>query len=370
MERLSQSAIASFQSLLQFNSVRELANETGFSAPIAISSIFECDSVTRASIACNNNQEKKKRRISRAEGPSESLKPHNNNNNNNNNNNKKKCQQLKSVTSVQHSRTTTTTTITHAQTSTTAVVDPSTIDEHIVSWDFILKLQDISPDLIKLTKKNGGLRVPKKEQEQLRARAKEFFGTDGTLFNIIYADPPWQYRNRDGFEGQACDEYSTMSHNDICAMPVAGLAADDCYLLMWATGPKMLEAFEVMRAWGFRYVCIFFNWVKVSKKGTARVCMANYTLPASEFCLLGVRGKTQWMKDSKTIQQVMFEPITVHSRKPDESYRRIHHFFRKELPRIELFARRVLPTWHAWGNELPPEIQYPEGLRDIFPLEK
>lgn len=46
-------------------------------------------------------------------------------------------------------------------------------------------------------------------------------------YNIIYADPPWRYEQRK-VQGAAENHYSTMSIDELCAMPVPELAAKDC----------------------------------------------------------------------------------------------------------------------------------------------
>ena len=58
-------------------------------------------------------------------------------------------------------------------------------------------------------------------------------------YNIIYADPPWQYRtySKKGQGRSAESHYPTMSIADIKALPVRSLAAKDCALFMWITFP-------------------------------------------------------------------------------------------------------------------------------------
>ena len=71
-------------------------------------------------------------------------------------------------------------------------------------------------------------------------------------FAIIYADPPWSYRvwSEKGKGRSAENHYSTMSVKDICALPVADIAAKDSALFLWATFPNLPEAFDVIKAWG------------------------------------------------------------------------------------------------------------------------
>ena len=45
-------------------------------------------------------------------------------------------------------------------------------------------------------------------------------------YSIIYADPPWQYQ-RSKVQGAAENHYPTMGIDELCALPVADLAAPD-----------------------------------------------------------------------------------------------------------------------------------------------
>ena len=50
-------------------------------------------------------------------------------------------------------------------------------------------------------------------------------------YPIIYADPPWRYTQK-GLQGAAEHHYPTMSINELCALPVAELAAPDSALFL------------------------------------------------------------------------------------------------------------------------------------------
>lgn len=63
-------------------------------------------------------------------------------------------------------------------------------------------------------------------------------------YGIIYADPPWAYRNKH-CEGGALAHYNTMRLEDICNLPVREIAAQDCVLFLWATYPMLPEALRV-----------------------------------------------------------------------------------------------------------------------------
>ena len=44
-----------------------------------------------------------------------------------------------------------------------------------------------------------------------------------------------------------------MSIDELCALPVADLAATDSALFLWATFPQLPEALRLIREWGFTY---------------------------------------------------------------------------------------------------------------------
>jgi N6-adenosine-specific RNA methylase IME4 len=185
-------------------------------------------------------------------------------------------------------------------------------------------------------------------------------------FPIIYADPAWAYRksplvNR-GTARAVEKEYPTMQPEEICALPVESIAEDDATLFMWATGPKLPLALEVMQAWGFKYRTIAFVWVKLTKTETKPFFgMGFYTRANAEIVLVGTRGKGRRRVDASVPQIVLdiydgpeeeqiATPIRQHSQKPDEVRLRIEQLYAG--PRIELFARDRVRDWTVWGNEI------------------
>lgn len=194
-------------------------------------------------------------------------------------------------------------------------------------------------------------------------------------YNIIYADPPWSYKdkNTNGDRGAAC-KYDTMSLTDIMLMPIDDIASKNCALFMWVTNPLLAEGLATMRAWGFEYKTVAFNWVKLNKKpfglskaGKARekynniievgagefhvpfFGLGHYTRSNSEICIVGVRGKMK--RQSGSVTQEILTPVREHSRKPDEARQKIVELY-GDVPRIELFARQEHNGWDAWGNQL------------------
>jgi N6-adenosine-specific RNA methylase IME4 len=175
-----------------------------------------------------------------------------------------------------------------------------------------------------------------------------------TKYNIIYADPPWGYKDVRGDTkkfGSATSHYRTMSLHDIKNLPVVDLADNNCFLFMWATMPNLREAFHVIHSWGFVYKTCAFTWVKMNKKSdTWHGGFGNYTRPNAELCLLATRGRPRVHNKGK-ISSVLCTRIIGHSIKPPETRDKIVELC-GDLPRVELFARQVVDGWDCWGNEI------------------
>ena len=105
-------------------------------------------------------------------------------------------------------------------------------------------------------------------------------------YNIIYADPPWRYQQKN-LLGAAEHHYSTMSVKDICGLKVEEIAAKDCVLFLWATFPQLPEALRVIKAWGFQYKTVAFVWLKQNKSGKGWFFgLGFWTRGNAEICLL------------------------------------------------------------------------------------
>ena len=173
-------------------------------------------------------------------------------------------------------------------------------------------------------------------------------------YKIIYADPPWSYRDkRDKHKricGGALSHYNTMTLKDICSIPVGSFSEDNCMLFLWATFPNIKEALSVIEAWGFTYKTLGFSWIKTNKRnGKPFFGIGYYTKSNCEVCLIGVRGKP--IKVSNSISSVVISPREGHSKKPDIVRSKIVKLC-GDIPRIELFAREKTPGWDVWGNEV------------------
>lgn len=207
-------------------------------------------------------------------------------------------------------------------------------------------------------------------------------------YSILLADPPWSYGCWSGKSSRTADaHYPLMTTDEICAMrsQVDGWAAENCALFLWVTAPLLADGMRVMDAWGFTYKTFGLVWVKTTKRPaitydqtvalswerarqrirrlpavldqngnirTTHIGMGHYTRANAEIALLGIRGKMRPAR--RDVSQLILAPVRAHSQKPDEQYERIEAMY-PDGPRLELFARRRVPGWDAWGNEAKTE---------------
>ncbi len=184
-------------------------------------------------------------------------------------------------------------------------------------------------------------------------------------YGAILADPPWHFQSwmngrwkGDGkiFTPAKAPEYHTMSVEQIAALPVNDLAADDCVLFCWGIWVMLPKVLEIVEAWGFEYKTCAFNWIKADVKQIemfkqsedGQLGLGYWVRQNSEFCLLATRGKPKRL--NADVRQAIIEPRREHSRKPRGVHERIERLVAG--PYVELFARARRSGWDAWGNEL------------------
>ena len=106
------------------------------------------------------------------------------------------------------------------------------------------------------------------------------------VFEIVYADPPWDYKGQlqhagpgSGDSGGAVRHYPTVTLEDLKTLPVARIAAQDSLLFLWATNPHLDQAIDLGKAWGFDWATVAFVWDK------RKTNPGFYTLSQCELCL-------------------------------------------------------------------------------------
>ena len=169
-------------------------------------------------------------------------------------------------------------------------------------------------------------------------------------YQIIYADPPWSYRDKASAGNRGASfKYDVQDHKWICGLPVENISDDNCVLVLWSTMPQLPNVFEVIKEWGFVYKTCAFTWVKRNKLQLSWFMgMGNWTRANSELCLLATKGKPK--RVSAAVHSVVDTPIEKHSKKPDVVKDRIVQLC-GDLSRIELFASQISLGWDYWGIE-------------------
>lgn len=185
-------------------------------------------------------------------------------------------------------------------------------------------------------------------------------------FDIIYADPPWDYNGKMQFDksgraenfdvskkifiSSANFKYPTLKTPEIMKIPIHEIAKDDCLLFMWATSPHLEQAIELGKAWDFEYRTVAFIWDKMNHNP------GQYTLSNCELCLVFKRGRIPSPRGARNIQQLVKSPRGRHSEKPKEVLAGIEKMFPTQN-RIELFARKKPKGWSVWGLDVREEYE-------------
>lgn len=185
-------------------------------------------------------------------------------------------------------------------------------------------------------------------------------------YGLIYADPAWEFvlHSKKGEKKSPQAHYDCMSKAELEDMrdDVLFATGPNCFLVMWATFPMLLDAISLMKVWGFEYVT-GGAWQKVTKHGKKAFGTGYVLRGSSELFLIGKFGAPK-VKNKKTRGSLvtgdvpddlrlmgvsLFGPLRENSRKPDEMYPVIEELF--EGPYLELFARSKRQGWDSWGNQ-------------------
>jgi N6-adenosine-specific RNA methylase IME4 len=190
-------------------------------------------------------------------------------------------------------------------------------------------------------------------------------------YPVLLVDWPWRYKNVktggsmtsgsfDAYKA-AADGQATLHVDEafrLCA-PIQQVTAGSSVLLFWATKPLLLDALDVVRAWGYRYKT-FIGWDK------ARYGLGFWFRGQEEILIVGLRGDVKAFRSGMRDVQLggeddwsigledpgglgallksealIMEKRGAHSRKPDWQYD-VADIACRALrgPCLELFARR------------------------------
>ena len=181
-------------------------------------------------------------------------------------------------------------------------------------------------------------------------------------YDIIYADPPWDYNGKMQFDktsaaverfdvtkkvfiSAATFKYPTLKLAELKKLPVRDISAENALLFMWTSSPHLTQAIELGKAWGFEYRTVAFVWDKMMHNP------GKYTLSNCELCLVFKHGLIPQPRGARNIKQLVRAPRREHSEKPEEVRNAIFQMFPTQK-RVELFARSEEETWDAWGLDV------------------
>ena len=163
-------------------------------------------------------------------------------------------------------------------------------------------------------------------------------------YQTIVLDPPWDWGDEGDCDqlGRARPTYDTMPFAEILALPIAELTEKDAHIYLWITNRSLPKGFQLLEAWGFRYITAL-TWCK------PHFGMGNYFRGSTEHVLFGVRGSLPLLRKDVGTWFAAQRPGR-HSGKPDEFYELVQSC--SPGPWLEMFARQERPGWVSWGAEV------------------
>lgn len=186
-----------------------------------------------------------------------------------------------------------------------------------------------------------------------------FDGLADRHYRCVVADPAWNFASN-SVENPGRNprrHYRCMSLDDIAALPVERHVAREAVLFLWIIGPFLVKGYHipVMRAWGFEPTAMGFVWVKLNQNANPHFMTIRdlfngpgfTTRKNAEFVVIGKRGRSP--RIDAGVHEIIIAPRREHSRKPEESYRRIERYC--DGPRLELFGRQQRVGWDVRGEQ-------------------
>ena len=192
-----------------------------------------------------------------------------------------------------------------------------------------------------------------------------------TRFKTVICDCPWRYQNwTNAANGAAVSAMSTMSKEEIIALKstVSAITDKDCVMLFWTTWPKLEEAYEVVKEWGFQVISAC-PWIKTTPNtGQISTGIGFWFQSTSEILLVVRKGKPTSARDPAVLgllcgsERQFYAKKNKHSQKPKD----MHEYAEMKLegPYLELFAREKRDNWACIGYDLGYAIT-PQGIKRV-----
>lgn len=196
-------------------------------------------------------------------------------------------------------------------------------------------------------------------------------------FRTTLMDPPWPERGGGAIKRGADRHYDLLDKPGCKTVPAILSVIRGCplwrpfpdasHLWMWVTDNYLEAGLWLIGELGFDFKRTF-QWVKTGgatelddlDESDLRSGIGQYGRGQHEMMLFATCGSGMSplvYQDNRSVGSVIVAPHEkgpdgkrIHSRKPDASYRRIEA--RSKGPYAEIFGRRNVDGWTAWGNEL------------------
>jgi len=165
------------------------------------------------------------------------------------------------------------------------------------------------------------------------------------LFQTIVIDPPWDWGDESDNNqfGRSKPDYATMSFEEVLKSPVNKFADENCHLYLWITNRSLPKGFELIEAWGFRYITCL-TWVKPN------IGLGNYFRGSTEQLLFAVKGNIPLKRNDVGTHFEASRGVK-HSEKPTKVYDLIESC--SYGPYLEIFSRHKRDGWIMWGADVP-----------------
>ncbi len=200
---------------------------------------------------------------------------------------------------------------------------------------------------------------------------------DHKRYRTLIADPPWRYNVKPPEGGTP---YGTMTAQEIMNLPAGLWATDDAHLYLWTTNSFLIEAHQIVKAWGFEYKTLL-TWVKRHAPANEEIGpqaaddkwigMGFHFRGVTEHVLFATRGSLPVKR--KDEPKLFYAPHRAHSEKPAAFYDLVARM--SHGPYLDVFARTqrwvgsgetAFEVMATWGDQAftPAGLPTPEELKE------
>jgi N6-adenosine-specific RNA methylase IME4 len=159
--------------------------------------------------------------------------------------------------------------------------------------------------------------------------------------DVIVANVPW--------------ELALVTLEKLAALPVPNMAHENCMLWLRATNSRILEAYELVKAWGFQPETLF-TWIKQEAEP------GKWLKDRSEHYVLGVKGNPTVDEERKFSTASETGAAKDNPKRPMQFYRQIELYCSGKT-RLDVFSETPREGWIRW-NPWPVDKQAEGMMRE------